>query len=116
MAGSTSSYPSIEGHPLSDNLILDAPVSTNSSSTPGGVDTPASPSPKIPSPKAVPGDYVLLSPEEGTTGSDAAGITVVRAREKDGGGESPSAEECRPGSVRDSRHGSPGSPGTSGNC
>ncbi|MCE5167362.1 hypothetical protein HAX54_050230, partial [Datura stramonium] len=77
MAGSTSPSPSIEGHPLSDDLILDAPVSSNPSSTPGGADTPTSPSPKIPSPKAVPGDSVLLSPEEGTTGSDAAGITVV---------------------------------------
>ncbi|MCE3050833.1 hypothetical protein HAX54_048265 [Datura stramonium] len=134
-------------HPLSDDLILDAPVSSNPSSTPRGADTPASSSPKIPSPKAVPGGSVLLSPEEGPTGSAAAGITAVSpvvtkdgsdfstenlfegaltepkegtsnilqseaeiiegfikalgAREKDGGGESSSVEECRPGSVRD---------------
>ncbi|MCE5167601.1 hypothetical protein HAX54_012576, partial [Datura stramonium] len=75
-----------------------------------GADTHASPSPKIPSPKAVPIDSAVLSPEEGTTGSDAAGMTVVSpmgfitalgAREKNVGGESPSAEECRPGSVSD---------------
>ncbi|MCE5167274.1 hypothetical protein HAX54_045603, partial [Datura stramonium] len=30
-----------------------------------------------PSPKAVPVDYAVLSPEEGTTGSDTAGMTVV---------------------------------------
>ncbi|MCE5165805.1 hypothetical protein HAX54_012356 [Datura stramonium] len=108
MARSTSPSPSIEGHPLLDDLILDAPVSSNPSSTLGGTDTPPSPSPKIPSPKAVPGDSVLLSLEEGTTRSDAVGITAVSpivtkdgAREKDGGGESPSEEECRPGSVRD---------------
>ncbi|MCD7473245.1 hypothetical protein HAX54_014968 [Datura stramonium] len=77
MAGSTSPSPSIEGNPLSDDLILDAPISSNLSSSPGGADTHASPSPKIPSPKAVPVDSVVLSPEEGTTGSDAAGMTVV---------------------------------------
>ncbi|MCE0481309.1 hypothetical protein HAX54_038964, partial [Datura stramonium] len=147
MAGSTSPSPSIKGHPLSDDLILDAPISSNLSSSPGGADTHASSSPKIPSPKAVPVESSVLSPEEGTAGSDAAGMTVVSpvvtkdgsdfssenlfegslteskegtsnilqseaeiiegfitalgAREKDVGGESPSAEECRPGSVSD---------------
>ncbi|MCE5167024.1 hypothetical protein HAX54_034112, partial [Datura stramonium] len=142
IAGSTSPSPSIEGHPLSNDLILDAPVSSNPSSTPGGADTPASPSPNIPSPKAVPGGSVLLSPDEGPTrsasavspvvtkdGSDFSTenlfegvltepkegtsnilqseaeiiegfITTLGAREKDGGGESSSVEECQPGSVR----------------
>ncbi|MCD7449515.1 hypothetical protein HAX54_053107, partial [Datura stramonium] len=120
MVGPTSPSPSVEGNPLSDDLILDAPISSNPSSSPGGTDTHAFPSSKIPSPKAVPVDSAILSLEEGKAGSGDAGVTVgtsnilqseaeiiegfitaLGAREKDVGGESPSAEECRPGFVSD---------------
>ncbi|MCD9646568.1 hypothetical protein HAX54_036504 [Datura stramonium] len=77
MVGPTSPSSSIEGNPLSDDLILDAPISSNPSSSPGGTDTHASPSSKIPSPKAIPVDSAVLSPEEGKAGSGDAGVAVV---------------------------------------
>ncbi|MCE5166858.1 hypothetical protein HAX54_028153, partial [Datura stramonium] len=77
MAETTSPSPSTEVNQLSDNLILDAPISSNPSSSPGGTDTHASPSSKIPSPKAVPVDSAILSPRDDKVRGGDAGVTVV---------------------------------------
>ncbi|MCE3216846.1 hypothetical protein HAX54_008452, partial [Datura stramonium] len=77
MAGSISPSPSTDGQHLSDELILDAPASSNPSSNPGDVDTSASPSPKISSPKAVPGGPVSLSADKGLIGSATIVSPVV---------------------------------------
>ncbi|MCD7453107.1 hypothetical protein HAX54_019765 [Datura stramonium] len=126
MAGTTSPSPSTQGNQLYDNLILDTPISSNPSSSPSGTDTHASPSSKIPSPKTVPIDSVVLSPGDDKAGGGDAGVITVSAlteskegtsnilqseaeiiegfiislgaREKDVGEESPSAEGRRPGS------------------
>ncbi|MCD9558456.1 hypothetical protein HAX54_015836 [Datura stramonium] len=77
MAGTTSPSPSTEGNQLSDNLILDAPISSNPSSSPSGTDTHASPSSKIPSPKAVPIDSTILSPGDEKAGGGDTRVTAV---------------------------------------
>ncbi|MCE3215781.1 hypothetical protein HAX54_003452 [Datura stramonium] len=64
---------------LSRNQVpqTDAPISSNPSSSPSGTDTHASPSSKIPSPKAVPVDSVVLSPGDDKAGGGDAGVIVV---------------------------------------
>ncbi|MCD7461756.1 hypothetical protein HAX54_047041 [Datura stramonium] len=80
MAGTTSPSPSTEGNQLYDNLILDAPISSNPSSSPSGTDTHASPSSKIPSPKAVPVDSAVLSPRDDKAGGGDAGVSPVMTK------------------------------------
>ncbi|MCD7450524.1 hypothetical protein HAX54_006816 [Datura stramonium] len=76
MAGETSPFPSIEGNQLSDNLILDAPLSSNPSFSPSGTDTQPTLSPKMHSPKAVPVNSTAISPGDDNTGGDEAGVTA----------------------------------------
>ncbi|MCD9560165.1 hypothetical protein HAX54_018650 [Datura stramonium] len=76
MAGETSPSPSIEGNQLSDNLILDAPLSSNPSSSSSGTDTQPTLSSEMHSPKAVPVNYTVISPRDDNTGGDEAGVAA----------------------------------------
>ncbi|MCE2056037.1 hypothetical protein HAX54_043948 [Datura stramonium] len=64
---------------LSRNQVpqTDAPISSNPYSSPSGIDTHASPSSKIPSPKAVLVDSTVLSPRDDKAGGGNAGVTAV---------------------------------------
>ncbi|MCE3050904.1 hypothetical protein HAX54_048398 [Datura stramonium] len=113
-AGTTSPSPSTEGNQLSDNLILDAPISSNTSSSPSGTDTHASPSSQIPSPKAVLVDSTVLSPRDDKAGGGDAGVTTVspvvtkagtNVPQKDGSDFS--SENLFEGALTESKEGTP---------
>ncbi|MCD9638252.1 hypothetical protein HAX54_022104 [Datura stramonium] len=76
MASETSPSPSTEGNQLSDNLILDTPLSSNPSSSPSGTDTQHSPSSKMHSPKVVPVNPTAISHGGDNTRGDGTGVSV----------------------------------------
>ncbi|MCD7464379.1 hypothetical protein HAX54_052607 [Datura stramonium] len=76
MADETSLSPSTEGNQLSDNLILDASLSSNPSSSPRGTDTQPTLSSKMHYPKAVPVNSTAISPGNDNTGGDEAGVAA----------------------------------------
>ncbi|MCD7460248.1 hypothetical protein HAX54_043148 [Datura stramonium] len=76
MAGETSPSPSAEGNQLSDNLILDAPLSSNPSSSPSSTDTQPTLSSKMHSPKVILVNSTAISPVDDNTGGGDAGVAA----------------------------------------
>ncbi|MCD7451908.1 hypothetical protein HAX54_013987 [Datura stramonium] len=76
MAGETSPSPSTEGNQLSDNLILDTPLSSNPPSSLSGTDTQPSLSSKMHSPKEVPVNSTVISLGGDNTEGDETGVAI----------------------------------------
>ncbi|MCD7461503.1 hypothetical protein HAX54_046296 [Datura stramonium] len=73
MASETSPSLSVVGTQLTDNLILDTPISSNPPSSPSSTDTQNSPSSKV---HVVPVDPTIISHRNDNTGDQGKGVAV----------------------------------------
>ncbi|MCD7467910.1 hypothetical protein HAX54_005612 [Datura stramonium] len=76
MTSETSPSPSTEGTQLSENLILDTPISSNPPSSPSGTDILTSPSSKVHSPSIFSVDPTTITHRDDNTRRQGIGVTV----------------------------------------